>query len=544
MSITSAVAFASPAAPVTRVDATRDTRDGVPAGAPTSEQFAAIMALLAQNNPKLKADLMKQVPANSVGLLDQLLAGAKVGGDTNSALDAARYGMLTDPGWSATGAKGIAPAGNQSKISAAVLSRIAARTSPSVEELLAVGDKEAALAKAKLDALLNTAGTLEGTKLAAANALAAQLLQSATNPTAPIASSDALDPEFKARLDRVISRMKSEAGLDVTLVETVRSQERQDALFAQGRTTTGNIVTWTQDSAHTRGQAADVMVGGSFNNPIGFALLQKIANEEGLRTLGAIDPGHLELPKDAAGMAAAARAIASANATVTSVSSNGVARIATVAQVAPIGTAAPDPNKPLANVVAPAVTSTRSAGNSESTKSSLQDGTSEKKAGTERELKSSTADNNSAAFGDAARPHSATFIGPREASSPSAPAVDGAQRVQDIDTLRDQTPAKSLSQITLDIDGTNGEKQQITVDLRGNTVATHITTDEASAQRLRSHIGELQGALESRGLEANAVRISSNPRPIDSAEAVKQLSASERDAMRLAGSANSQAGDG
>ena len=551
MNITSAVGFPSPAQPPIRSDGAKDTGDSATAAAPGAVQFAALMALLGQAGPQLKADLMKQVPPGGVGFLDQLLAGANfadpaVAGDTNSALDAARYGMLTDSGLSGSGAK-TAIVNNQSRISAAVLSRITARTTPTVEDLLAIGDKAGALARAKLDGILATAGTPEGATLAATNALAAQLLQSANNPGAPITDTDALDPEFKARLDRVISRMKSEAGLDVTLVETVRSQDRQDALFAQGRTTAGNVVTWTQDSAHTRGQAADVMVGGSFTNPVGFALLQKIANEEGLRTLGAIDPGHLELPKNSAAMTAAALALASADAKVTSVSGNGVARVATVAQVAAVGTALTQPrdsktSATAANTTVPAPIASINA-QSAGSKSSLPDGPGNKGANTERDLKGSGTDNNNTLpFGDASRTGSANFIGPRDTVN-HVPVVDGAQRVQDIDTLREQSTAKSLSQITLEIDGANGEAQQITVDLRGNTVDTHISTDETSAGRLRTHVGELQGALESRGLEANAVRISSNSRPADGAEAVKQLSVGERDALRLGGTA-AQAGNG
>ncbi len=548
MNIAASTGYQAPTAPLARVDSarelsdTKDTKDAKDTNATTSAQFAVLMELLAKTNPKLQG-LMKQTPANGVGLLDQLLAGANVGSDTNTALDAARYGMLTDSGLTAK-----TTAGNQSKISAAVLSRIAARKTPSVEELLAVGDKAGALARAKLDAILATAGTNEGAKLAATSALAAQLLQSASNPTTPVTNTDGLDPDFKARLDRVISRMKSEAGLDVTVVETVRSQDRQDTLFAQGRTTPGDVVTWTQDSAHTRGQAADVMVGGSFNNPAGFALLQKIAREEGLKTLGAIDPGHLEMSKESQAIDAATRALASADAKITSATSsgNGIARVAGVAQVAAVGNVAAqttDATRASTAVIPPA-TGARSTSTS-GTKPSLSDGAQEKSANTERNLKGTSSDDgNSASFGNMSRSNGAQFIGPKESGEPQAPAVDGAQRVQDIDTLRDSSSSKPLSQITLEIDGANGETQQITVDVRGNAVGTHISTDEVSAQRLRSHVGELQGALENRGLEADVVRITGNVRPADAAEGVKQISAVERDAMRLSGAANSNAGDG
>ena len=48
------------------------------------------------------------------------------------------------------------------------------------------------------------------------------------------------------------------AGLDVFITETYRSQERQDYLYAQGRTRPGNKVTWTRNSRHTSRLAWDI----------------------------------------------------------------------------------------------------------------------------------------------------------------------------------------------------------------------------------------------------------------------------------------------
>ena len=80
----------------------------------------------------------------------------------------------------------------------------------------------------------------------------------ARNPLAVRREVEALVPELRQRLDRVIDRMEQEYGYTVEVVETVRTQERQDALFAQGRTTEGPIVTWTRNSRHLGGAAADV----------------------------------------------------------------------------------------------------------------------------------------------------------------------------------------------------------------------------------------------------------------------------------------------
>jgi hypothetical protein len=110
-----------------------------------------------------------------------------------------------------------------------------------------------------------------------------------------------LAPEFRDRLDRVIERMESEFGYKVEVAETYRSQARQDALYAQGRTDPGAVVTWTRASNHTTGRAADLVIDGSYDDTLAYERLLRIAREEGLRTLGARDPGHIELPSSSTG---------------------------------------------------------------------------------------------------------------------------------------------------------------------------------------------------------------------------------------------------
>ena len=46
-----------------------------------------------------------------------------------------------------------------------------------------------------------------------------------------------------------------EAGLNVLITETYRSQERQDYLYQQGRSRAGKVVTWTHSSRHTSRRA-------------------------------------------------------------------------------------------------------------------------------------------------------------------------------------------------------------------------------------------------------------------------------------------------
>jgi hypothetical protein len=111
---------------------------------------------------------------------------------------------------------------------------------------------------------------------------------------------DLLAPDFRDRLDRVIDRMETEFGYKVEVTETFRSQARQDALYAQGRTEPGQVVTWTRASNHTLGRAADLVVDGSFDDALPYERLMRIAREEGLRTLGPRDPGHVELPSSSA----------------------------------------------------------------------------------------------------------------------------------------------------------------------------------------------------------------------------------------------------
>lgn len=66
-----------------------------------------------------------------------------------------------------------------------------------------------------------------------------------------------LDARFREILERALAEAR-EAGLDPVVIETYRSQARQDWLFAQGRTRPGPIVTRARVSKHTSRLAADV----------------------------------------------------------------------------------------------------------------------------------------------------------------------------------------------------------------------------------------------------------------------------------------------
>ncbi len=110
-----------------------------------------------------------------------------------------------------------------------------------------------------------------------------------------LASLRNLSPHFAARLRRVASRMWDEHRMRVEVVEGYRTPERQQQLYAQGRSAPGPVVTWTRNSLHSAGSAADVFVNGAPVGPTEAQVLARIAREEGLSTLYPFDSGHVEL---------------------------------------------------------------------------------------------------------------------------------------------------------------------------------------------------------------------------------------------------------
>jgi uncharacterized protein YcbK (DUF882 family) len=188
----------------------------------------------------------------------------------------------------------------------------------------------------EVDRALTEKGDDKGKDEKDATATRRKDVMTATDTNAPVKDVNTLDPALRDRLDRVVARME-QAGHTVTVTEAVRSQPRQDALYAQGRTAPGPVVTWTRQSRHLDGLAVDVKVDGSYNNPEAYALLGKIANEEGLSTLGAKDPGHLELHADDA-LASLGQMATIQDAQITvepgASRSSRVAQVAQVAQVA------------------------------------------------------------------------------------------------------------------------------------------------------------------------------------------------------------------
>ena len=589
----------------------------------TPPEFAAMLAQLAGSPLPVRDALPQPTPNDGVSLVDRL-----VDGELNEALattgetsDALRYGMLTvtpaPQPLPVAAALATAPQLERTPLreigddpTKALLARITSPRGTSLEQLLALGDTRGADARLALDAILGKAGTAAGLRLAAqrealgfgnavdgatgmmdwegaatnvdialpmdthghaqaqihaAQAMAAALDLSAADPTTPVKQLDGVAPELRARVERVIDRMKQEFGHDVTVVESVRSQERQDLLFEQGRSRPGQVVTWTRDSAHTRGEAVDVVIDGRWDNAEGFARLQRIAREEGLRTLGMDDPGHLELFRNGAPETKASVSTPFMNAYTNTRSEPlpqqaaiagvaqvaGVARVADVASTAePGSTASSNPNR---QAQLSAYTAQQNAGQQSEQQSggSFQRSTSDEGGGPSTRARKVAPASREMSTDELNSMHpnsmAAGALGGMDRVTNTTPALAAGsaqvERVSDIQQLRADAPAGPLTRMTLNVDGANGIQERVTVDLRGNTVDTVITTNAANVDTLRMRSGELQDALLRHGLDGESVTVRAASTSSDSADAIRAMAGS-RDAMKLGAAPASTSGEG
>ncbi len=370
-----------------------------------------------------------------------------------------------------------------------------------------------------------------------------------TSPTTPVAASAPatippsslremerniakLTPEFRERLQRVMERMKQEFGHDVTIVETVRSPERQAALFAQGRTTPGPVVTWTRDSKHSKGLAADLMVDGRWENPLGYAHLQQVAKQEGLRTLGARDPGHVELSADGSVSAEtlgtllgdlggeagdnARKMRAEVEMASRDDSAAAMARVASVAQVARISSVAQVAR--VATVARPEAAGARAeSGGSEAVSPLAVSG-----------------------------PTPAYMVDGSAAARLAAPVgnVNMADRISQLMDLQASQAAKPMNSMLLRMDNATGIEDQIRIDMRGTSVDARLGLGSAQqAADLGSRVSELREALERRGLTPDELRVQAAPRTTDSVNFSRTTApAIEVAAMRAAAESQTQGG--
>lgn len=343
----------------------------------------------------------------------------------------------------------------------------------------------------------------------------------------------ALDPTLQQKLARVISRVHDETGHDVTVTETYRPQSRQDALFAQGRETPGPVVTWTQSSKHTQGRAVDVTLDGGKAGPGAYAALQRIAREEGLTTLGARDPGHLELP----GTGAPARSLANVLAGVTTGTTattdataaepaNAVVgqgqvslgRLAQVAQVTDLHVAKPAQVARVATVARPGAVTAAQPG----TVLNVQRGQGQTSQGSGKQAGAGTSDQGAKEGAMDQRAVGAGAVSAYTAARATVLAQIGgtgtgvatdigtttADRTAHVIAAIQDAPARPLSQITMNVDTGNGATDRVQLSLRGSTLdATIDTSDPRAAHAMSAQSDQLVRSLAREGIEVESLRV-------------------------------------
>ena len=346
----------------------------------------------------------------------------------------------------------------------------------------------------------------------------------AANANEVVQSTSALDPELQAKLARVIERMRAETGLEVKVTETYRTQGRQDALFAQGRETDGPVVTWTRDSKHTQGRAVDVALEGGDMDA--YAILQRIAKEEGLRTLGPRDPGHLELQSPAPSAATAASDATLKPAEPADATGRGpvsIARLAQVAQVAQVKVEKPAEVARVASVASleiPGVTSrtqpAQTVTSGESAQIMIDDARSARRSSADSGDSNNDGSSNSknehrggySVLAAAVAMRDAPSFAPTSIVGASETILSGAERAAQIIAAYQDAPARPLSQITMSVDAGNGITDKVQIALRGSSLNAAIDTgDMRGAEAMRARADELVRALTRDGIEVEALRV-------------------------------------
>jgi hypothetical protein len=304
-----------------------------------------------------------------------------------------------------------------------------------------------------------------------------------------------LAPRVRARVERVIARARAELGLDVVVRETLRSQERQDALFAQGRTGPGEVVTWTRRSLHSAGLAADLAIAGEGTTPelraAAYERLSRIANEEGLTTLGPRDPGHVEF-----------RGGGVLHQTV--IPQGNDLKLVPLGKVAPIAqpevVVAPKPASPapVARVIAPVPNL-------------------ETESDADAQPLPTPAHAPAAHPGaNAASPAPTTTVAPTltvaDASwhEPAVASTNIAARIEELHSIADVVADRPVSGVVLRLDGDAGNGDRIRIDVRRNVVETSVrAADPALTHRLVADAPVLRSALERQGLEVGRIEVRS-----------------------------------
>jgi hypothetical protein len=381
----------------------------------------------------------------------------------------------------------------------------------------------------------------------------------------------ALDPALQSKLARVISRVEQETGHTVAVAETYRSQPRQDALYAQGRDTAGPVVTWTQNSKHTQGRAVDLVLDGGAAGSDAYRVLQRIANEEGLRTLGARDPGHVELPGNGKPLAltdASAMSVEPADASRPDVTAGAsLSRVAQFAQATPVAHAsqlaavAQTPRMPqmpqmpqmlqmprtdqlaqvaqvaqvpqaaqvarMAQVAKPgaAAVSGRTvdmtgqpvdakgqpAQSLGAVRVALANGGKSGGSGAQTSSDRGNQSGNDSRNGYASLgANFSVHTTPSHIDAPqnAAPVSTAANHVENVMAAMDSAPARPLSQITMHVDAGNGTTDRIHVAMRGSSLSSTIdAADPRAAQAMSARSEELVRALNRDGIDVESLRV-------------------------------------
>ena len=110
--------------------------------------------------------------------------------------------------------------------------------------------------------------------------------------TAIINDINKLSPEFRKRFDPRWAEVKKKYPT-AQVFETLRTQERQNRLYAQGRTRPWKIVTWTLTSNHKDWNAVDIIFDGKRSWP--YDDIIEMAKKYGIRNLKPTETCHFEL---------------------------------------------------------------------------------------------------------------------------------------------------------------------------------------------------------------------------------------------------------
>lgn len=368
-----------------------------------------------------------------------------------------------------------------------------------------------------------------------------------SGPTAPVADTVdgwGLNPDFQTRLSRVVERMRNEYGMKLEVIEGFREQDRQDDLWAQGRSKPGPIVTWTKQSRHTVGAAADLKIDGDWVQGRGALLLSRVAAEEGLRTLGPKDPGHIELPGDLDRLASLADELGLADELRTRFrpvaasaanrrdgeGARGVANVARVAPVARVarpggeipleGPVTPAPSTPKELAALPeaqpteaveptsAAASPKSAGELAAVVAGLDRvarGKDDKTQGGSAEANDSRSSRAEALAGVGLSGERGLENWVRRIGG-GTPGLDMMRRVE---AIQDAAPRSALRRVMIALEGADStEVGRVRLDVRGERVDALFDIDDAQlARRIERDISALRNQLAAEGVDPGRLRV-------------------------------------